>query len=199
MLGFSPVPASVWLVLEPVDMRLGIDGLSARIQQSLGRSPCDGTAYAFRNRRGTRIKLLQWDGTGVWLSQRRLHRGSFVWPRAGEQLFTLSLAQWHWLITGVDWQRLEAKIQALTLELAHLKRIRFGVKNEALSPEQRDLFRETLEVDSASIAAETELQVPACAPHASAPGGSPCPSICHASSIVTSQQAAPAVSAVARW
>ena len=36
------------------------------------------------------------------------------------------------------------KIQALTLELAHLKRIRFGVKNEALSPEQRDLFRETL-------------------------------------------------------
>ena len=90
------------------------------------------------------------------------------------------------------------KIQALTLELAHLKRIRFGVKNEALSPEQRDLFRETLEVDSASIAAETELQVPACAPHASAPGGSPCPSICHASSIVTSQQAAPAVSAAAR-
>lgn len=51
------------------------------------------------------------------------------------------------------------KIQALTLELAHLKRIRFGVKNEALSPEQRDLFRETLEVDSAAIAAETELQV----------------------------------------
>lgn len=65
MLGFSPAQASVWLVVEPVDMRLGIDGLSARIQQSLGRSPCDGTAYAFRNRLGTRIKLLQWDGTGV--------------------------------------------------------------------------------------------------------------------------------------
>jgi transposase len=109
MLGFSPVPASVWLVVEPVDMRLCIDGLSARIQQSLGRSPCDGTAYAFRNRRGTRIKLLQWDGTGVWLSQRRLHRGGFVWPVACERLFTLSQAQWQWLITGVDWQHLEAR------------------------------------------------------------------------------------------
>ena len=109
MLSFSSAPAQVWLVVEPVDMRLGIDGLSARIQQSLGRSPCDGTAYAFRNKRGTWIKLLQWDGTGVWLSQRRLHRGSFVWPVACEQLFTLSLAQWHWLITGVDWQRLEAR------------------------------------------------------------------------------------------
>jgi transposase len=53
------------------------------------------------------------------------------------------------------------KIKALTLELAHLKRIRFGVKNEALSPEQCDLFRETLEVDGAAIAAETELLVPA--------------------------------------
>jgi len=47
----------------------------------------------------------------------------------------------------------EIKIQALTLELAHLKRIRFGVKNEALSLDQRDLFRETLEIDSAAIAA----------------------------------------------
>ena len=55
----------------------------------------------------------------------------------------------------------EMKIQALTLELAHLKRIRFGVKNEALSPEQRDLFRETLEIDSAAIEAETEQQLPA--------------------------------------
>lgn len=102
-------PAQVWLAIEPVDMRLGIDGLSACIQQALGRSPCDGTAYAFRNRRGTRIKLLQWDGTGVWLSQRRLHQGRFLWPGAGDRLFTLSQAQWQWLITGVDWQRLEAR------------------------------------------------------------------------------------------
>ena len=52
------------------------------------------------------------------------------------------------------------KIQALTLELAHLRRIRFGVKNEALSPEQRDLFRETADADSAAIEAEVEQQLP---------------------------------------
>ena len=68
-------PERIWLAVEAVDMRLGIDGLSARIQASLGRSPCDGTAYAFTNRRRSRLKLLIWDGTGVWLSQRRLHRG----------------------------------------------------------------------------------------------------------------------------
>ena len=44
MPGFLPAQACVWLVVEPVDRRLGIDGLSARIQHSLGRAPGDGTA-----------------------------------------------------------------------------------------------------------------------------------------------------------
>ena len=48
-------PEQVWLAVEPVDMRMGIDGLSLKIQQALGRSPCDGTAYAFRNRSGNRL------------------------------------------------------------------------------------------------------------------------------------------------
>ena len=47
------------------------------------------------------------------------------------------------------------KIQALTLELAHLRRMRFGAKSEALGAEVRDLFQETLATDVA--AAEAEL------------------------------------------
>ncbi len=95
-------PERIWLAVEAVDMRLGIDGLSARIQASLGRSPCDGTAYAFTNRRRSRLKLLVWDGTGVWLSQRRLHRGYFTWPSASDPVFrALTAAQWRWLIAGV--------------------------------------------------------------------------------------------------
>ncbi len=101
-------PGEVWLIVEPMDMRGGIDSLSQRVQTLLGRSPCDGTAYAFRNRRGTRLKLLVWDGTGVWLCQRRLHRGHFVWPTAQTTTATLSARQWAWLVTGVDWRRLEA-------------------------------------------------------------------------------------------
>lgn len=105
-------PTQVWLAVEPVDMRLGIDGLSLKIQQALDRSPCDGTAYAFRNRRRNRIKLLVWDGTGVWLCHRRLHRGHFIWPTADTAIFTLTASQWKWLIAGVDWQRLDAVPQA---------------------------------------------------------------------------------------
>ena len=59
-------PEQVWLAIQPVDMRLGIDGLSLRVQEALGKAPCDGSAYAFRNRRQNRLKLLIWDGAGVW-------------------------------------------------------------------------------------------------------------------------------------
>jgi transposase len=82
-----PAPTHVWLVVEPIDMRTGIDGLSQRIQNTLGRSPCDGSAYAFHNHR---------------------HRGHFIWPRSDATTCTLTAKQWQWLITGVDWQRLEA-------------------------------------------------------------------------------------------
>jgi transposase len=50
------------------------------------------------------------------------------------------------------------KIQALTLELAHLRRMRFGVRSEALSAEQRDLFQETLASDLAAAQAELAKQ-----------------------------------------
>jgi len=98
----------VWLAIEPVDIRLGIDGLSLRIQESLGRRPCDGSAYVFRNRRSNRLKVLVWDGTGVWLCQRRLHRGYFTWPTLAAPVCSLTQSQWQWLTRGVDWQRLDA-------------------------------------------------------------------------------------------
>src|ERR1044071_807307 len=51
------------------------------------------------------------------------------------------------------------KIQALTLELAHHRRMRFGAKAEAFSAEQRDLFQETWESDLAELEAEVDAQV----------------------------------------
>jgi transposase len=101
-------PPQIWLAVAPVDMRRGLDGLSAIVQNSLGHSPCAGSAFIFRNRTGNRLRLLLWDGNGVWLCQRRLHQGSFVWPKGGEGVFSISPAQWQWLVSGVDWQRLSA-------------------------------------------------------------------------------------------
>ncbi len=108
MPGLIAYPAQIWLAVAPVDMRRGIDGLSSMVQQALGHAPCAGSAFIFRNRAGNRLKLLRWDGNGVWLCQRRLHRGGFVWPQATDACFSMTEAQWQWLIAGVDWQRLSA-------------------------------------------------------------------------------------------
>lgn len=51
------------------------------------------------------------------------------------------------------------KIQALTLELAHHRRMRFGAKAEALSADQRDLFQETWETDLAELEARVDAEV----------------------------------------
>lgn len=77
----------LYLVAQRVDMRLGVEGLSLFIQQQLGGQPCDGSAYVFCNSRRNRIKVVVWDGNGVWLCYRRLHRGCFTWvDRQQEQV-----------------------------------------------------------------------------------------------------------------
>jgi len=106
-------PGEVWLMVAPVDMRRGIDGLSALVEQALQRSPCAGSAFVFCNRAGNRIKVLLWDGTGVWLCQRRLHQGRFVWGRSDTGGMELTSSQWEWLIAGVDWHRLGLQSCAL--------------------------------------------------------------------------------------
>jgi transposase len=105
-------PEQIHCIIEPIDMRRGIEGLSQWIQLSLGKTPCDGTVYAFANRAKTRMKLLIWDGTGVWCCWRRLHRGSFVWPKTEDSSLVLTASQWNYLIKGVDWQRLNAQPNA---------------------------------------------------------------------------------------
>jgi transposase len=108
MSGLITHTGQIWMVVEPVDMRRGIDGLSMIVQQALGYSPCAGSAFVFCNRTRNRMKVLLWDGTGVWLCQRRLHQGRFVWPQLEDHCFELSQSQWQWLTAGVDWQRLSA-------------------------------------------------------------------------------------------
>jgi transposase len=77
----------------------------------------------------------------------------------------LAALQSQLLERDAELKRRELKIQQLTLELAHYKRIRFGAKSEALSLEQRDLFVECCDEDGAAIAAElAQAQTPAGAP-----------------------------------
>jgi transposase len=93
-------PKGWQVAVAPIDLRCGMDRLLVLVQ-SLGSDGFSGAAYVFRNRSGNRIKVLCVDPTGVWLCVRRLHRGSFHWPKVGDAFFELSAAQFAWLCQGV--------------------------------------------------------------------------------------------------
>ena len=71
---------ALWLAVEPVDMRAGVDRLLACVVQVFGAARAHH-GYLFANARSNRIKLLVHDGFGVWCAARRLNTGSFEWPR----------------------------------------------------------------------------------------------------------------------
>ena len=71
----------ILVAVEPADFREGIDGLARLCRAELAGDPFSGTVFVFRNRRGTAIKLLAYDGQGYWLCHKRLSEGRFRhWP-----------------------------------------------------------------------------------------------------------------------
>ena len=77
-----PAQVRIYLHRDPVDFRKAHDGLAAIVRAALAADPLDGSVYAFLNRARDRVKLLQWDGNGLWLHYKRLERGTFRIPRA---------------------------------------------------------------------------------------------------------------------
>ena len=69
----------ILVATKPADFRKGIDGLAALCRKELRSDPMSGTVFVFRNRRGTAIKLIVYDGQGFWLCQKRLSKGRFNW------------------------------------------------------------------------------------------------------------------------
>jgi transposase len=72
--------SKIFLVTADVDMRKGFNGLWAFAQTKLGAQPRSESVFVFTNKARTRIKVLAWDRTGVWVCAKRLEKGTFAWP-----------------------------------------------------------------------------------------------------------------------
>jgi transposase len=92
MLAF-PAAIRIYVAVQPVDMRKSFNGLWSAVSEQLHEDPKSGAVFAFINRERTRLKLLYWDGTGVWVLAKRLEQGRFSGPAASEDRATLALAQ----------------------------------------------------------------------------------------------------------
>ena len=69
----------IWLAVEPVDSRKGIDGLAQVCRQHLKGDPMAGALVVFSSRQRKALKCLVFDGQGFWLCQKHLSTRRFAW------------------------------------------------------------------------------------------------------------------------
>lgn len=108
----------IFLAAGPTDMRKSFDSLSGLVRQELGRDPLSGELFAFCNKSRNRLKILFFEGAGLWVLAKRLERGTFAWPTAAtaSRRVELSPEELVLLLGGIDakdirlrrWQRRRA-------------------------------------------------------------------------------------------
>ena len=101
----------VFVALAPTDLRQSFNGLYAAVQRELKQDPLSGHLFVFTNRSRNRVKLLYWDGSGLWVCAKRLEKGRFTWPRGSGASAHLRGEELTALLSGLevrakaDWYR----------------------------------------------------------------------------------------------
>jgi len=102
---FAWGPATrIYLAAGSTDLRKGFEGLFGLARDRLELEPLSGHVFLFANARRNRLKLLFWDGSGLWVCAKRLEKGRFWWPAAegGEAKVALSAEELAMLLGGID-------------------------------------------------------------------------------------------------
>ena len=105
MLNLTSAALKVFLALDPCDMRKSFNGLHTLASDQLQTAPARDALFVFTNKRRNRIKLLYFDGTGLWVAAKRLEKGRFSWPapsEPGQRRIKLAPEALQLLIDGVD-------------------------------------------------------------------------------------------------
>lgn len=94
----------VYVAAGATDMRKSFEGLFGLVRDRLQCDPLSGHVFLFSNAQRNRLKLLFWDGSGLWVCAKRLEKGRFRWPenKAGEHRITLTHEELALLLGGID-------------------------------------------------------------------------------------------------
>lgn len=103
MFGVGPA-TRIYLAAGATDMRKGFEGLYGLVRDQLQLEPLSGHIFLFSNAQRNRLKLLFWDGSGLWVCAKRLEKGRFRWPaaEAGQSKVVLSQEELALLVGGID-------------------------------------------------------------------------------------------------
>jgi len=106
MFGVGPA-TRIYLAVGATDMRKGFNGLFGLVRDQLRCDPLSGHLFLFANAQRNRLKVVFWDGTGLWVCGKRIEQGRLNWPRSGdaEGKVVLSAEEFAMLLGGIDLQQ----------------------------------------------------------------------------------------------
>jgi len=87
------------------DLRKAVNGLTLLIEAQMNGEPLGGNVYLFCNKERKLLKGLWWDRNGFWLSQKRLEKDKYPWPKSSEEVLELSGEELSMLLSGIDFFR----------------------------------------------------------------------------------------------
>lgn len=100
-----PQSVSVYMAVQPMDMRKGFDRLAGATQEILGQNPLSGHLFVFFNKGRNRVKVLFWDRSGYCLYYKRLERGCFHFPQylaEGTEVLQVAVSDFALMLEGID-------------------------------------------------------------------------------------------------
>ncbi len=103
MLGLGAA-TRIFVATGATDMRLGFNGLFGLVRDRLASDPLSGHLYLFANARRDRMKVLFFDGSGLWVCAKRMEGGRLRWPDAGDAASKVQLSREEFalLVGGID-------------------------------------------------------------------------------------------------
>lgn len=102
-----PPAVKLWYAPQPVDFRLGFDGLFSLVRSRLAADRLSGHLFIFRNKTADRVKVLYWGGHGLCLWCQRLEAGRYHFPDPEDAAAGVELTpgQFQMILDGIDLSR----------------------------------------------------------------------------------------------
>ena len=80
MINIGQASLKVHVAVGATDLRKGFEGLQGIVRSRMEADPSSGHLFVFSNKGKSRIKILYFDGSGMWVCTKRLEKGRFDWP-----------------------------------------------------------------------------------------------------------------------
>ena len=103
--------AKIYVRPGSTDLRKGVSGLTAIIENEMKLSALSESVFLFCNKSHKLLKVIFWNKTGFWIAQKRLERSTWPWPHPATAAREITPAQLSLLLWGIDFWRAHEEIK----------------------------------------------------------------------------------------